>query len=300
MSGKNILLLGYGEMGHAMEHLLSPTHEIAIWDPYYPGELAKIELEQTATEADFIIFCTPTAALFELAQRLSPQLSSDCICLSMAKSLDASGRTAPVTLQQGLENRVDYAMLYGPMISEEIMIDRPGFAVLAGSSEACLEKTKTLFQGTCLKLKIHNDLHGTAWCVTLKNVYALLFGMADELNLGVNMRGFLAVETLAEMAAIMQYKNGLPETPYTLAGLGDLITTATSEDSHHHQLGRSLARNERDDISGEGINTLSIIRQFKLLKKKHFPLFRLIEKVVQNAKNPEDLLTQYIDEFVSE
>ncbi|GMW05323.1 MAG: hypothetical protein AMXMBFR8_01200 [Nevskiales bacterium] len=33
-------------------------------------------------------------------------------------------------------------------------------------------------------------------------------------------------------------------TAYGLAGLGDLVATATSEHSHHHQLGRRLARGE--------------------------------------------------------
>ncbi len=299
MSGKKILLLGYGEMGHTMEYLLSPAHAISIWDPYYKGKLEKIDLEQTASQVEFVIFCTPTAPLFDLAQRLLPHLPTDCTCLSMAKALDPSGRTAAEALREGLESRIEHAFLYGPMIAEELLADRPGFALLAGSSTACLEKTGRLFHGTDLKLKLDNDLQGAAWCAALKNVYALLFGMADELELGDNTRGFLAVETLAEMAAIMTLKGGRPATPYTLAGLGDLITTATSEGSHHHELGRRLARNERDDISGEGINTLNIIHKFSLLEKHRFPFFSLIDQVVREAGNPEELLGQYINGFYS-
>lgn len=287
-------------MGHAMEYLLSPSYSISIWDPYYKGKLAEIDLAQTASESEFVIFCTPTVAIFELAQQLSPYVSDDCVCLSMAKSLDKKGRTAPQALEQGLGNEAEYALLYGPMISEEIIAGKPGFALLTGSSETCLNKAITLFQDTGLKLKKYNDSSGTAWCVILKNVYALLFGMADELGLGDNMRGFLAVEALAELAKIMESKNGLPLTPYTLAGLGDLITTATSEDSHHHELGRRLARNERDDISGEGINTLNIIDQFGLLEINRFPLFNVIKKVVQQAKDSEILLAAYVDGFVGE
>ena len=294
---KKILLLGYGEMGHAMEYLLSPSHAISIWDPFFEGELTEINLESVCSESDFIIFCTPTTAVFELSQRVSLHIPDRCICLSMAKSLDKVGRTAPQAFEQGLRGKAEYALLYGPMISEEIIVGRPGFATLTGTSTTCLKKVRALYQGTGLKLKIYDDIIGAAWCVVLKNVYALLFGMADELRLGDNMRGFLVVETLAEMANIVNGKNGLPLTPYTLAGLGDLITTVTSEDSHHHELGRRLARKERDDISGEGINTLNTINRLELLDTKGLPLFQLIERVVQQSENPEKLLATYIDAF---
>ena len=74
----------------------------------------------------------------------------------------------------------------------------------------------------------------------LKNVYAMVFGMADELELGDNVRGFLATATLQELDRIVLHQGGLPGTPYHLAGLGDLITTATSDTPYS-----TTARRER-------------------------------------------------------
>ena len=64
----------------------------------------------------------------------------------------------------------------------------------------------------------------------------MLFGISDELELGDNMRGFLAAAVLRELDVIVRQMGGKPGTASSLAGLGDLITTATSESSHHHEL----------------------------------------------------------------
>lgn len=287
------MLLGYGEMGHAMQYLLKPRCDIKIWDPYYAGDLPKLDLEKEVSSADHIIFCTPTAAVYELAEQIGAFTKNNCLCLSMAKALDKEGRTAAQALENGLGRQTPYGVLYGPMIAEEILADRPAFSTLATSNIDILPKALALFQPTSLKLKPHEDMHGAAWCAVLKNVYAMLFGMADELKLGDNMRGFLAVAILQEMAIIMDAKGGSRHTPYTLAGLGDLITTGTSEDSHHHELGRLVVRGERSALSGEGINTLDIITTRKLLDIEDYPLLRTVWKIMRNGGDARRNIDQY-------
>ena len=53
------------------------------------------------------------------------------------------------------------------------------------------------------------DITGINWSVILKNVYAMAFGMADELGLGDNMRGFLMVMALRELDTIVRQLGGL-------------------------------------------------------------------------------------------
>ncbi len=84
----------------------------------------------------------------------------------------------------------------------------------------------------------------------LKNVYAILFGVADGLELGDNMRGYLATAAMHELERIVAGLGGSAGAAHRLAGLGDLITTATSKGSHHHELGRRLARGDTGERSG--------------------------------------------------
>jgi glycerol-3-phosphate dehydrogenase (NAD(P)+) len=145
------------------------------------------------------------------------------------------------------------------MISEEIRADRYAFAELGCADVSVFHRVRDLFQDTRLCIRHSTDIAGISWSVILKNVYAIAFGMADELQLGDNMRGFLAVTALHELISIVGQMGGKPAAPLHLAGLGDLITTATSPGSHHHELGRRLARGETGGINGEGIHTLAMV-----------------------------------------
>lgn len=87
---------------------------------------------------------------------------------------------------------------------------------------------QALFAGTPLYLEHSTDIEGLSWSAVLKNVYAILFGVADELGLGDNMRGYLAVACAAELGQIVSHLGGSAKTALRLTGLGDLVTTATS------------------------------------------------------------------------
>jgi len=277
-----VLVVGYGEMGHAMEHLLGRRHHLAIHDARTIEGLAPINVEREAELADFVLFCVPTSSHFELLDKFAPYLQKQCICLSIAKGLDEHGRTPAQIFEQTFKGRQSYCLLYGPMISEEIRADRYAFAELGSSNILIYRKVQVLFNETRLKIKHNSDITGISWSVILKNVYAIAFGIADELELGDNVRGYLSVTALAELCSIVTQMGGKKASALDLAGLGDLITTATSAGSHHHELGRMLAREETEGISGEGIHTLLMVEKYHLFDSTAYPLFGLIRDVVQN------------------
>ncbi len=290
-----VLVIGYGEMGHAMEHLLAGNHELSFWDCRPIQGLRPIHLERAAGQSDFVFFCIPANPHMAMARRLAPMLDPGCICLSIAKGLDERGRTAADVFSEVFGTHQAYGLLYGPMISEEIRADRSGFAQMACSDVQVFDRVKTLFAHTRLYLCYTEDVIGISWAVILKNVYAILFGVADGLGLGDNMRGFLAVQAIGELDTIVQTMGGREATAYHLAGLGDLVTTATSAGSHHHELGRKLARGETGDISGEGVHTLAMVDRFSLFDRHAFPLFNLVHTLVRHPEDPGRRIQSYLD-----
>lgn len=295
MSKKSkVLILGYGEMGHAMEKLLQAHCSVNIWTKHPHDKLQQVMLEDAVAIADVVLFCLPVNPHKEIATRIAPLLKSKCICLSIAKGLDEEGKTAAQIFADVFAETQPYGLLYGPMISEEIRVNRYAFAQLACSTTAALNTAKNLFFGSNLYLESSEDITGISWSVILKNVYALAFGMADELMLGDNIRGFLAVAALQELDKIVCSMGGNVGSPYHLAGLGDLITTATSENSHHHELGRMLARGESTGIEGEGIHTMEMVDKYQLLNKKDFPLYNLIHNIVHSSNDVKKQFETYL------
>jgi len=291
----SVLILGYGEMGHAMEYLLHDHFQLAIWDKYPQRGLISIELEAAARVADVVLFCLPVNPHREIANHIAPLLKDGCVCVSIAKGLDEAGQTTSQIFSDVFSSRQPYGLLYGPMISEEIRVGRSAFAQLGCDADS-FKTISELFAETNLYLTHTSDIIGISWSVILKNVYALIFGMADELKLGDNMRGYLAVEALRELDKIVCSMGGQAGSPYHLAGLGDLITTATSENSHHHKLGCMLARGDVNNIACEGIHTLAMVKQHKLFDTAHYPLFRLIDSIVNQPDEVQKSITLYLHE----
>ncbi len=289
-----VLILGYGEMGHALECLLESKHDVHIW-----SQSAATILEEEAGKAQIILFCLPVNAHLEVLKRISPCLTKDSLCLSIAKGLDEAGMTAAQVFNDVLADRHRYGVIYGPMISEEIRLGRYAFADVALSDAGDFDRIRNLFIGSKLICKQVSDMTGGSWSVILKNVYAIMFGVADGLNLGDNIRGHLAVTALAEISAILLKFGADGHTPYAYAGLGDLITTATSENSRHHELGRKLAVGQFDEISGEGVHTLAMIEKYHLFECQDYPLFILIKNIFSTPENLDRLVETYLDQLQS-
>lgn len=290
-----VLILGYGEMGHALQTLLHARHAPMIWQRHTSADLMPVALEDAVPQSRFILFCLPATAHGDVARRILPLLGSrDVLCVTIAKGLDDAGQLPSETLA-GIVGSSRVAVLYGPMIAEEIRAGKPSFAQYAAPDPANGARLAALFAGSRLHIEAAEDLPGLSWSAVLKNVYAMAFGMADGLSLGDNVRGFLAVRALHELAQLVGSLGGNPLTPYRLAGLGDLVTTATSRGSHHHELGMKIARGDRLALGGEGVHTLAMLRDRPRFDPARFPLFRLIDDCVREPQDVHARLGAYLD-----
>ena len=289
-----VLILGHGEMGHAMEYLLAARHDVRIWDITGVVKGHHATLEEETADAQVVLFCLPVNPHHEIASRIERHLAPGSLCLSIAKGLDESGRNAAQIFQEIFAARHDHGVIYGPMISEELRAGKYGFADVVLSDGTEFAAIAHLFRGSTLVCRQAADMNGRCWSVILKNVYAIMFGVADELALGKNMRGHLMVAALAELSGIVQSFGGRAYTPYGYAGLGDMVTTGTSEDSHHHTLGRQLVRGEWSNITGEGVHTLRMAEKYRLFEWRAYPLFTLIRDIV----NAPETLQQRVDDYL--
>ena len=67
-----VLILGYGEMGHAMETLLRKRHKLAIWEKFPQGGFQSVVLEEAAQNSDIAIFCLPVNPHREVSEIIAP------------------------------------------------------------------------------------------------------------------------------------------------------------------------------------------------------------------------------------
>ena len=91
---QRVLILGHGKMGHAMECLVAGRHDVRIWNMGTVVKGSHSTLEEEVAEAQAILFCLPVNPHLEIVSRIAPWLAEHSLCLTIAKGLDESGRTA--------------------------------------------------------------------------------------------------------------------------------------------------------------------------------------------------------------
>lgn len=151
------------------------------------------------------------------------------------------------TVSQALEPLVELPVgtLSGPTFADEVAMGLPAALVLAVPEAITDYEAAQLQKGLAterLRLYLSRDVVGAELCGALKNVLAIAAGLVEELGLGHNARAALITRGLAEMARLVEARGGRPETVMGLAGMGDLMLTATGPQSRNRRLGAALAK----------------------------------------------------------
>jgi glycerol-3-phosphate dehydrogenase (NAD(P)+) len=296
-----VLILGHGAMGRTFEDLLSPRHDVLVWDRDLVTGVETQPLEQAARGREVVVFALPTDPHDELAGRLATCLDAGAVCMSIAKGLDARGRTPAQIFEQHFNARYGWALVYGPMLARELQDGRAGFAMVASATPGVGERVRALFAGTPLRLECLDDVHGAAWAAILKNVYVPLVGAADGLGLGDNLRGFLIAEATQELGRIVEHMGGRHQTAHTFAGLADLVASATGASSHHRRIGADLALGRTGGLAASGVNirtegvhTAAKVREHQVFAWQQFELFALVCGFLDDPDDLEQQLAQYV------
>ncbi|MDC3313818.1 hypothetical protein OAV70_04550, partial [Gammaproteobacteria bacterium] len=140
-----------------------------------------------------------------------------------------------------LRNRVnELGVLSGPNLAREIADNKVAGTVIASSSNELITNIKIALSSESFKIYSSNDVQGVELAGALKNIYAIICGMADSLNVGENAVGLILTRSMAEMSRFAVAKGANPITFLGLAGMGDLVATCTSNLSRNFQLGTHL------------------------------------------------------------
>lgn len=277
-------------MGHAMETLLAAGADTHVWEITPEGHALPPDIAAWAARADFLLACVPTVAHAAVLSPLDAVLHPAAAILSIAKGLDDEARTAADILAAYCGGRRSWGVLGGPMIADEIIAHRPAYADLGTEHPAVFARGRALFEGTGLALSHARDAHAVSWCGVLKNVYAPLVGVADERRWGDNARGHLVMAAIGEMQGLLALLSGSDASAYGDAGLADFVTTVTSASSHHHALGRRVARGDVSAMRCEGTHSLAVLRGRRTLDTARFPLFKIADGLVEAPLHvPADL-----------
>ncbi|MCR4261254.1 MAG: hypothetical protein NUV96_02920 [Candidatus Colwellbacteria bacterium] len=284
-----ILIVGAGEIGSALSGVLkkNKNNRISIWDIDPKRCYPKMPLEQMVSHTDFLFLCIPSHAIDACIDKVKKHIGKKTFIISLTKGIERKKGflTSELLVKNFGKERI--AILAGPMLAEEL---RRGFgakACLATSNNA-FKKISPLFSGSILSVEQLGDIHGASASGVLKNIYSLGLGIAAGLKMGANARGILLLQATKEMQILMLQFKGKPTTVLTLAGLGDLEATSSSEYSKNHATGLMIANGKKITHYCEGDLSLPLVVK-RLGKKKLLPFMGAISQVAHGKKNPRKI-----------
>lgn len=270
---KKIAVIGGGSWGTALALALTRSarpHRIALWAHsadvvemlatqrvnkiYLPGfelprEVAVTgSLEKALAGADIVLGVMPSAHAREMYRAMRPMVEPHAVFVSATKGLEPAthARVSNIIAEEiGKREGGDpprIAVLSGPSFAAEVAAGDPTVAVLASSDAALATEVQEEFSGPRFRLYTNDDVIGTEIAGAVKNVIAIAAGVSAGLGLGTNTMAALVTRGLAEMTRLAVALGGRRETLAGLAGVGDLILTATGALSRNRSVGIELGK----------------------------------------------------------
>lgn len=231
-----IAVLGRGAWGQALITLWQQQgHQLRSWSRGDASDPA-----QVLSDADLVVSAVAMVGIQGLAEQLSDHWPHAVPLLSCSKGLDPDRL---MTASQLWSERIStpLAVLSGPNLAHEIQSGLPATSVVSSHCPALSSRLQRSLGSDKFRLYSNDDPLGTEVAAALKNVMAVAAGLCDGLQQGNNARAALLTRGLAEMGIVQQWLGGRPQTLFGLAGLGDLLATATSPLSRNYRCGLLLA-----------------------------------------------------------
>lgn len=254
-----IAVVGAGAWGTAMAAAAARRHTVWLWArsadqvatmrrerrnaAYLPEAEWPPALQVTADWGSWPasalwVIATPVAGLRQTLARLPAGARALWLC----KGLEAQTGLLPHEVAAEVAPQVHVGVLSGPSFAQEVAAGLPTALVAASVDAQLVEMAVAAFHDQALRVYTSDDLVGVEVGGAVKNVLAVATGVADGLQLGANARAALITRGLAEMARMGVALGARAETFMGLAGLGDLVLTATGDLSRNRRVGLMLAQ----------------------------------------------------------
>lgn len=322
-----ITVVGGGAWGTALADLLARKgDQVTLWareaeviegvnrrhrnELFLPGadlapELrAEAELDAALRGAETVVSAAPSHAVRAVMGQAAAALQdARPLVVSASKGLDPDRLERPsCVLGEVLPAGTPVAVLSGPSFALEVFQRQPTAVVAAATDHGVAQRTQRVFSTNYFRVYSHTDVVGVELAGALKNVIALAAGILEGLGLGYNTRAALVTRGLAEITRLGVTLGAQPMTFAGLAGMGDLILTATGALSRNRTLGVALGQGQTMEqaLAGkaavvEGVNTT---RTAVALGERHgveLPIAREVFNVLFKHKPPRQAISDLME-----
>jgi glycerol-3-phosphate dehydrogenase (NAD(P)+) len=272
---------------------------------FLPGVILPPNLKATNTlddlpvHSDVLFSVCPATYTTQIAASLNPLMSADHTVVVCSKGFrESDGALLTDVWTEAVGALKNIAVFTGPSFASEVAANKPTCLLLASRRQEVIDKINGLFCKPHMRLYFSDDMIGAQIGGAVKNVVAIAAGIADGLELGHNVRAALIARGIAEMARYGVALGGKAETLSGMAGLGDVVLTATSEQSRNFRFGQRIGRGipvaEAMNMDGkvvEGVKAARIVTVQATGRGIDLPIIMGTDGILSGDIAPRDAIT---------
>jgi glycerol-3-phosphate dehydrogenase (NAD(P)+) len=330
MSKHKVGVIGAGSFGTAIANILAKNSDVLLYarnpdtataisetrtsakQPIADNISLTSSLEEVASQCNTIFPIVPSANFREMMRQLSPYLHPYHLLIHGTKGLDLTlpkdrsadfkiSRDHIKTMSEVIREEsvvVRVGCMAGPNLAAELSKGHPAATVIASPFTEVMNEGKRLLRSESFQVYGNKDLTGVELCGVLKNIIAIASGILTGLGFGENAKGLLVSRGLVEMIYLGQALGGDISSFVGLAGIGDLVATASSQSSRNFTCGYKMAEgksleevNREMDETAEGINTIRIIKQLADSQRIKPLITETLHKILFQNMSPSEGVT---------
>lgn len=323
-----ISIIGGGAWGTTMAQVIKDNgHDVLIYEingdyvnlinnqnihPIFKNKLdqsikATTNLQEVSDFANYYILAVPTKATRLVLRDLNPLLKEKSVFINISKGIEpeTAKRISEIVSEEINEDKLSgFVCLTGPSHAEEVIERMLTVLVSASTNEELAKEVQYLIANkNYLRVYTSNDLIGSEVGGAAKNAIAVISGVATGLGLGENARAAIITRGVLEIIKVVEIMGGKKETAFGLTGLGDLIVTASSENSRNFQGGKKIGEGlTKEEIYSsatqtiEGFRTIKALNHLSVTNNFELPMintaFQILEGQLTVAEGVEILLNR--------
>jgi glycerol-3-phosphate dehydrogenase (NAD(P)+) len=314
-------VLGGGAWGTALAaHLVRAGHEVRLWvretevvddvnrrhvnSLFLPGIplpealTATGAMDAAVADAPLVVVAVPSEFCRDVYRQLPAILTPSAVLLSATKGLeiDTLRRMTEVAGEEAPAHPI--AVISGPSFAAEVAREQPTALVVACRDAAVAEELQRAVSTRRFRAYSSDDVVGVELAGALKNVIAIAAGISDGLGYGHNTVAALLTRGLAEMTRLAVALGGKADTLAGLAGLGDLVLTATGDLSRNRRVGQALGAGQTITQAtsarsvAEGVRTTLAACALADRAGVDMPIARHMRAVLHEGQSPREAVDE--------
>lgn len=258
-----------------------------------PSNLSLTNDLNLLSAADFTIVALPARAWGEVIPRLTARA-----LISATKGLEKDSGLTPLSYaaeKLGVP-REQLAVISGPSFASDLVAGHPISIVAGSTSETLAFEVATALSNETLRIYTSADPVGVELGGILKNVIAIAAGVSDSLGYGPSARAALITRGLAEIAAVATAMGADFKTLAGLSGLGDLLMTATEDQSRNRAVGLKLGKGAKlPEViaalgsTAEGVSSAPLVQKLARAHAIETPITDEVVKLLQEQVAPGEM-----------